>query len=362
MQIAYSTTFNAEEINHWSGTPYFMAKAFQRAGHHVHYVGRLKHELPAFFKVKQLYKKYLCGQRESPRFNIHAAKYYAYQTAKKLKRLPHDLILAPLISPIAYLDTAKPIILWTDALYAGLLGFYEPFSSHSANTIRQATAMTEACLGRCHQIIFSSDWAANTAIEIYGMDKKKIKVLPFGANLHESPRYEDIEACIKLRRKKPVRLLFLAKSWSRKGGDICLKVANALHDRGLPVELHIVGIQPPRMQHLPAYVHCHGFIAKNTPNGRAKLEAILKMTHFLLLPSRAEAYGIVFCEANAYGIPCLTTHVGGISTIVKNHINGFTYPVDGAIDVICNDIINITNSESGYSELVKSSFNEFQTR
>ena len=53
------------------------------------------------------------------------------------------------------------------------------------------------------------------------------------------------------------------------------------------------------------------------PQNRQRLEQIVSKSHRLLLPTRAECYGIVFCEANAYGLPVFATRVGGIPTIVK---------------------------------------------
>ena len=48
------------------------------------------------------------------------------------------------------------------------------------------------------------------------------------------------------------------------------------------------------------------------------------------MPSIAEAYGLVFCEANAYGVPCLSTSTGGIPAIVQNDVNGFLFAQEAA--------------------------------
>ena len=41
------------------------------------------------------------------------------------------------------------------------------------------------------------------------------------------------------------------------------------------------------------------------------------------MPSRAEAYGQVFCEAAAFGLPALSNSVGGIPSIVVDGETGF---------------------------------------
>lgn len=361
MRIAYTTTFDARDVHNWSGTPHYMAKNFQACGMEVDYVGPLKRQLPRFFKLKQFFSKHLSGQRESPRFNIHAAKSYSLQVAHALAKSPVQAIISPLVNPIAYLECKQPIILWTDALYAALLGFYSPFSAHSASSVTQGNIVTAACLSRCQLAIFSSEWAANSAIELYGCDKSKVKTVPFGANIDDYPTHAEISDIIKKRDKKKIKLLFLAKSWERKGGDIVLAVTKALHEAGYPVELTIIGYEPKNIAGLP-YVNCLGFISKHTPEGLKKIQNILSDTHFLFVPSRAEAFGIVFCEANAFGVPCLTTYVGGIGSVIRDNINGMTFGLDIPVQTYCDYIVNLMHDRTRYEELALSAHHEYETR
>lgn len=362
MNIAFATVFDARDVSNWSGTPLYMANALSDLTTSITHIGGLKRRLPPNFKLKQFWKKIACNQRESPRFNITTAKYYSEQVAAFLKNQPADVVIAPQINPIAYLDYHKPIVLWTDALYASLLGFYPGFSQHSANTVSEGHAITRECLSRLAFAIFSSDWAARTATEIYGISRDKVKVVPFGANIECQHTIDDIRAMLKRRSRQTVKLLFLGKHWDRKGGETVFNVTKALHAAGTPVELHFVGCTPPKHIDIPSYIHCHGFISKRTREGQDKINQLLSESHFLFVPSRAEAYGIVFCEANAFGLPCLTTHVGGISTIVKDNINGMTFALDAPVEKYCQYIANLMQNYSVYEELALSAFNEYQTR
>lgn len=362
MKIAYTTTFDARDVINWSGTPFYMSHAFADQGDTIDYIGNLSRDLPSFFKIKQYWKKIAAGVRESPRFNIHAAKFYSEQVASNLKNIKSDVVISPQMNPVCYLDCKQPIVLWTDALYTGLLGFYPGFSNHSAESIRQGNIITKECLSRCHLAIFSSDWAARTALEIYGVSKEKVKVVPFGANIQCSHTVNDIQTMLKSRSRETVKLLFLGKHWHRKGGDIVFNVAKALHQAGQSVELNFVGCHPPKHIDIPPYIHCHGFISKRTPAGIEKISRLLQESHFLFVPSRAEAYGIVFCEANAFGLPCLTSYIGGIATIVKDNINGMTFALDAEPEKYCDYIMNLMQNYSLYEELALSAFNEYKTR
>jgi glycosyltransferase involved in cell wall biosynthesis len=362
MKLAYATTFDAEDVANWSGTPFYMSNAFKDQGDQVNYIGNLSRRLPPFFKLKQFLKKVACDQRESPRFNITAARHYSEQVAKYLKNTQADVVIAPQLNPICYLESKQPIVLWTDGLYASLLGFYPGFTNHSAESVKQGNIITAECLSRCSLAIFSSDWAARTALEIYGVSKEKVKVVPFGANLHSTYTEDDIRNIVKSRSRDTVKLLFLGKHWHRKGGDIVFNVAKALHQAGQSVELNFVGCYPPENVSIPDYIKCHGFISKRTPEGVEKISRLLRESHFLFVPSRAEAYGIVFCEANAFGLPCLTSYTGGISTVVKDNVNGMTFALDASPERHCDYIMNLMNDYSRYEDLALSAFNEYQTR
>lgn len=362
MRIAYATTFDATDVHQWSGTPYYMSQAFARESAALTYIGSLQRKLPPFFKAKQIVKKYLANQRESPRFNITAAQHYSLQVAQRLKNLAADVVISPLVNPIAYLDCQQPIILWTDALYAALLGFYSPFSAHSAQTVAQGNLVTAACLARTRLALFSSEWAANSARELYGIEREKIKVVPFGANISSAPSYEDVQAYIQRRSTKNLNLLFLAKSWERKGGDTVIATTMALHAAGVPVTLNIIGFAPKDLPPLPDYIKPLGFISKHTQAGQQKIQQLLSETHFLFVPSRAEAYGIVFCEANAYGVPCLTTYVGGISSIIKDNINGMTFSLQATPQDYCNYILQTFGNPESYRQLALASYQEYNTR
>jgi glycosyltransferase involved in cell wall biosynthesis len=362
MKFAFASTANVRDIRKYSGTPFYMAKEFEAHGIELDCIDKLKTRVPLRFKVRRFVSETFCDQEESSRFQIDAVKNYAVQIQKKLRLSSADAVISHVANPLAYLDCKQPIVLWTDALYAGLLGFITNFSRHSASTIEQANTLTAEALSRCRLAIFSSDWAARSALELYGTSKDKIRVVPFGANIDCQHDLADIRDMLKRRSRAVVKLLFLGKEWDRKGGDIVLNVAKALHAAGQPVELHLVGCTPPEKIDIPAYVHCHGYVSKQHPQGIEKITRLLSESHFLFVPSRAEAFGIVFCEANAFGLPCLTSYVGGIATIVKDNINGMTFSLQATTEAYCNYIISLMQDYHRYEELALSSFQEYQTR
>lgn len=362
MKLVYATLFNARDVNQWSGTPYYMSRAFQDATVELEFIGSLAKKIPRKKKIIQIIKRIGLKEKESQRFNLDLAKNYSDQIATQIANLQFDAVLATQVNPVAYLNCKQPIILWTDALFAGQLGFHPPSASISKVSIEQANKVTANCLARCRLALFSSDWAARSALELYGVEKDKVKVVPFGANLESSLTSDEIREIVKKRTCVNIKLLFIGVHWERKGGPIVLEVAKMLHALGHPVELNIVGCYPSKKEIIPPYVKCHGFISKSTPLGCAQIKQLFTEAHFLFVPSQAEAFGIVFCEANSYGVPCITTSIGGIPTIVKDNLNGKTFSLQADSKSYCEYIIHTVQDSYQYEKLALSSFNEYETR
>jgi glycosyltransferase involved in cell wall biosynthesis len=109
-------------------------------------------------------------------------------------------------------------------------------------------------------------------------------------------------------------------------------------------------------------VNIVGFLNKNDPQDRLRLEKIYRHSDFFLLPTRAECYGIVFCEANAYGLPVLSTATGGIPEIVRNGVNGFLLPLEARGEAYAAHILSIFGNPAKYRKMRAASREQFETR
>lgn len=94
-------------------------------------------------------------------------------------------------------------------------------------------------------------------------------------------------------------------------------------------------------------------------DGIEKLNQLYLSSHFLFVPSIAEAYGIVFVEASAYGVPVISHAVGGIPSIVKNEINGHLFKLGTTPDVFACYIKQLFNNKVAYKALAHKSHTRF---
>ena len=93
-----------------------------------------------------------------------------------------------------------------------------------------------------------------------------------------------------------------------------------------------------------------------------KLGEILYNAHFLILPTTFDAYGIVFCEASAYGVPSIAANVGGVSQPVREGKNGYLLPPSASGKDYAEKIISIFSNQKQYIALRKSSRKEYEKR
>ena len=356
MNLAYITTITPFDKHSWSGTNYYARAALEAQGANVQCLYGYRRITPAmvFHKVAAR----LMGRHYQAVRSMASAKGWARFITRGLAK-DTDAILSMSTIPVACLETDVPIYVWIDGCYEYMLG--QGFCK-MANDAATAHAIERLAFGRCARIFTCSGAAAAAIRQHYGENVYgKVDVVPLGANIDEPPTQEAVMQVIRRKDMETCRLLFVGVEWQRKGADIVVETAKRLHDDGFPVELHLVGLRDAPGQ-LPPYIICHGFIDKNQPEGMAKLADLYQGCHFLFVPSRGEAYGLVFCEASAYGLPSISHSIGGIPTIVKDGENGKLFPIGTSPDTFAQYIKETFADREGYRYLAASAYNSFATR
>lgn len=367
MKLAYVTTYDASsltESNNWSGTGYYIAQSLKNQSITLEYIGSLND--PIYLKAIRKFKRHYCEIFHNKNYQKNpdplTLKSYAKQVAKKLSGTGLDIVFSATVDPIAYLECEQPIVFWADATFANIQNFYSQYSNLCEDVIYNWHQMEKLALKKSKLAIYSSDWAAQSAIRDYGADPAKVKVVPFGSNVDSPFTHETIKDVIATRPADRCKLLFLAVDWIRKGGSVAYEVAKKLNQSGLKTELTIVGCPPMVDSPIPEFVKSLGFISKATPEGQERISKLLLESHFLILPTLADCTPIVFCEANSLGVPCLSTTVGGVPTMIRNSVNGQLFSLDSNIADYCDYITNFFTNYDDYKNLALSAFHEYESR
>jgi glycosyltransferase involved in cell wall biosynthesis len=210
--------------------------------------------------------------------------------------------------------------------------------------------------------IFSSEWAASSAMTDYGVSHAKIKVVPFGANFINVPSQRDALHSIGARSMSTCRLITIGVDWYRKGVPRAIELASILNNRGMPTELFVVGAPVPSGENLPDFVKATGFINKQSPVGEQRISQLLIQSHFHVLFSLADATPIVLSEANAHAVPNIASDVGGIGTMVRNGIGGQRFSPAAPMGDVADYVHKYMSHRNSYLQLCLNARREYDER
>lgn len=267
----------------------------------------------------------------------------------KLRGKQYDYIFAPAASSeIAFLNTKIPIIYCSDSSFGQMNEYYDTYSNLFNFSIKESNRVEQKAIENASFITYPSDWAKKY-VEAHYTSNAKIKVIPFGANIDE--KYIDFEPK-QISKQERVNILFLGVDWYRKGGELVYETFLKLLASGYDIHLTVCGCIPPvkhdKMKVIP-------FLNKNKETDLKELAAIFKNSHFLFLPSKAECFGIVFCEASAYGVPSISRNTGGISNAIVSGLSGFCLEPNATSEKYFELLQNYIEHPELYRELSNSS-------
>ena len=321
MKLALVSLNDSTDVLQWSGLNYHIARSLERAGASLVRVGPLTHPWSTGMKLR---RRWYGLRRRAYHANMEPSALDAFGVQARAAIPPDvDAVVAVTSMVAASLDgLLAPVISWDDASPAALTSYRPEFVRLSARSARDAAAMGRRAARNVKLAMYASEWAASSAREAYGLPAERVAIVPFGANLDELPPEDEVSRSIAARSRTRFRLLWVGVDWERKRGDLALEIAQRIQAFGFKVELTLVGCRPPGDIELPEWVNVEGFVSKRTALGRARLAELYARSHFLLMPSLAETYGLVYCEAAAFGVPSVATRTGGVPTVVLDGETG----------------------------------------
>lgn len=320
IKIGFLTTTNPNDRRSWSGIHYFLFETLKHRFEEVIPFGPLEDgTAKTIGRGKSFLLQKTTGKRFDYSHSSALSKNYAKQIQAKIKVHQPEILFAPTAATIiANLETNIPIISLSDATMAVMIDYYTGYTNLTSSSKKQALEIEQKAIDKSTYCIYPSEWAANSAIKDFNASPSKIIRIPLGANLHQLPQKEELNFKKDLNR---INFLFLGVEWERKGGPLVVETLTQLHQKGINVSLTVCGCTPEL--NTPFELKIIPFVNKNEPSGEKIIGDLFKESHFLFLPSKAECFGIVFCEASAFGVPSLTFNTGGIGGAVEDNTNGF---------------------------------------
>ena len=361
LRIGFVSICDASDATAWSGIPFQVLNQMRKQGADVEVLSPLKVNRKYALAPAKLLAKVRGRSVTLDHFSL-VLRSYARQIESWLRKHPIDVVFSTSTIPITLLQCRQPIVVWTDAVFHSMPDYYSgAFASMTRGAIARGKAQEETALQNCTIAVYASNWAAERAKRL--TDPKKIRVLPFGSSI--PTRYVENDFAIPATEKeadnhRSCELLFVGVDWERKGGDIAVETARLLNEAGVITTLKVVGCSPNR--DLPSFVDPVGFMNKNSANDMKLLVDLFREADFFILPTKAEAAGIVFGEASSFGLPCLTYATGGVPDYVRDGVNGFCFEPEAPATAFATKIQELLLNPEAYQAISERAFLEYKER
>jgi glycosyltransferase involved in cell wall biosynthesis len=346
--IVIVTQTNPLDKVSWSGIHFQMYRSLSESFEVVEVAGPINQRIVKPFGIINKIARLFFNKGYNHKNSIAVSYILSKIFQQRLKGKKYDYILAPAASSeIAFLNTNIPIIYYTDSSFGQLNEYYESFSNLFRFSAKESNFIEQKALLNATYIAYPSEWARKYVLKNYQLNAVP-KVIPMGANIDD----EQIVYVPKtIHKDEEINILFLGVDWFRKGGDKVFETFLLLSEE-YNVNLTVCGCIPPVMHPKMKVIP---FLNKNDASQMGSFTELFQHTHLLFLPSKAECFGIVFCEASAFGIPSITTNTGGIPNAVVDGENGYCLDVNATPSDYFNTISQLIENPSQYQSLSASS-------
>lgn len=360
MKITFIHTDDKNDKNLWSGTVYYIYQTLTRKFDEVMFyrpTGNNSLILKFFFGGIGYISRKITGNQS---LNLYSSYFLPKSLSKSVdnfvKRNPVDCIISTTNTPFLFTKSKVPLVIITDATVKLLYNehaeskgwsklFYKVLEKNALKVTNKATL-----------IVSSSKSTTNSLISDYNIYPAKIATIPFGANI-EDDKIQPRQRMIK--RNNTVNFLFVGKDWERKGGSFTISVCDELIRQKTDVQLIVVGCKVPE-ESQRTYLKNYIYLDKNKEDEFDQLRELYRAAHFFMVFSRAEMYGIVFCEAAAFGLPVVAFAVGGIVDIVINNKTGIILPKDSNAKDFALKISELISDPDKYHEMSENARNRYE--
>lgn len=192
--------------------------------------------------------------------------------------------------------------------------------------VRRAEMQAET-YATCSGVFTMSQWNADYLVRSGLLEAGRVHVVHSGINVPViAPSQEEFE---RKRARNEKVVLFAGRDFFRKGGDLVVQAfSHVKRMSNRPIRLVIAGPKEwPMTGPIPANIDFIGDASFDT------LRDQMRMADVMVMPSRFEAFGIVFVEALAAGTPVIGRKAFAMPEMITPGKNGFLVEHDDALEL-----------------------------
>ncbi len=340
----------------WSGTPFQVRKALEGQFEHVSVLTGI----PTTRRPLQVAARIALGQDRYPLWMTGPSlERFARSLEATAHQIKPDVILSIssqcLVRAKAELFKEFPVVTLSDAPWLLWKHAYSKFEGLPLLGRRYAREEARTAK-RVSALVYASDWARDWAISEFQVPASLVHSTPLGATfIPPHPIGRSFS-----RRADQIRLLFIGRDWERKGGPFAVLIAKSLINLGCSARLDIVGCRPTLSKCEESFAVVHGRLNLDAEGDRFKMEHLQSEAHFMVVPSEAECFGIVFSEACALGLPSIARGVHAVPSIVEDGVNGILIRETTSPEEVASRILQCISDVESYRSMSLAARSRFE--
>lgn len=243
-------------------------------------------------------------------------------------------------------STAHPLYIYQDHCYGHGLEMYREtgemphgWSGVALSVLQRRAEMQARTYASCAGVFTMSRWNADYLVRSGLVPATKVHAVHAGINVPVDPPTE--EHLHQKRSRDERTILFVGREFHRKGGDMVLAAfERAKQISARPLRLIIAGPKKwPVTGAIPEHVEFVGdepFLA---------LREHMRTADVMVMPSRFEAFGIVFIESLAAGTPVIGRRSFAMPEMITHGHNGMMIDSDD-VEELARMMVEVIESET----------------
>ena len=325
-ELIYSCSWEKDKKNSWSGTPYSLFKALSN----FYVIQEFDYGASHFYnKVDKIFSH--LGIRDSMRVGL--IQHYSKIFKKKYYKSKNDVFQFEECPNVAFGKN----YLYVDMIVGYLkylmdsdsvLFQYTGFSNRKKHLLKREKLQTEYLNNINVTILTMGKWQAKWICENYPLYQNRVYAVGGGYNINPEK--------IKYNEKSGNKILFIGKDFERKNGPLVIESFKKAKKVKEDLELYIIG--PPIVENSSKDgIHFLGELSFK------EIPFYFNMCDIFCMPSKYEAYGLVFPEALTYGLPCIGKNMFEMPYFIEDGVTGFLIENDSA-EECAKAIINLIDN------------------
>lgn len=317
---------------------FYLSQSLKKFGHNVHVIARHNQDSEKIIDGINVHYRKGLGNALTRYWR------FARSASKKIKELNKDskidIIHAnlPLIPSFTIPDnTAKKIVCAVHSTWKGEAIVTKRDNPKELNPNEKAMlrfnfvlrSYEKKLMKRSDALIAVSKYTVDELMKLYGIKKEKIHVIYNGVDTKKfKPRQNKTELRKEFSLKEDDKIvLFVGRLYHRKGLETLLRSIPAVLEEFNKIKFVISGKgfkrKEENLRNLAKELHIENYVTFLGYVPDEKLPHLYSASDIFVLPAIYENFPFAILEAQATGLPVISTRVGGIPEFLVDKKNGF---------------------------------------